>query len=152
MQHLKKTFYFLLCWILIAACGSNNSATNESSEVKLSSTDSLKQVLKEEVMVIHDDAMAKMGMLYDLEIAVKNTIDSTNSESVKKAGKVIDKLQTANKDMMDWMKQYKEPEFEDKNKLTQYFEAQMKLITKVKVDTDSSILEANELLEANKKK
>jgi hypothetical protein len=93
-----------------------------------------------------------MGMLYDLEIAVKNATDSTQIESVEQAEEIIGKLQISNKDMMDWMRQYKDPEFEDENKLKQYFKSQMASITKVKVNTDSSIFQADEFLEASKKK
>ncbi len=156
MNYIKKTAYFFFCWIVLIACGSGNSEANETTEVgvktKVSSTDSLRRALKDEVMVVHDDAMAKMGMLYDLEIAVKNATDSTETESVEKAAEIIAKLQTANKDMMDWMRQYKEPDFQDKNKVKLFFESQMLSISKVKSDTDSSILLANQFLEVNKKK
>jgi hypothetical protein len=149
---IKNISLFSFCWILLVGCGSENPKTNETTEVKLSSADSLKQALKDEVMVVHDDAMAKMGMLYDLEIAVKNATDSTQIESVEQAEEIIGKLQISNKDMMDWMRQYKDPEFEDENKLKQYFKSQMASITKVKVNTDSSIFQADEFLEASKKK
>ena len=121
---------------------------SDSEVVALSPTDSVKAKLRAEVMEIHDDAMAKMSKLYDLEISLKNAVDSTSAEDMKLVAERIMLLQKANNEMMSWMKQYKDPK-EEKNleEIKSFFTTQLTSISAVKVLTDSSIMLAEERLE-----
>ncbi|MGB0525921.1 MAG: hypothetical protein ACPGJS_23275 [Flammeovirgaceae bacterium] len=110
-----------------------------------------KEELKKEVMDIHDYAMAKMGTLHDLEMKINAAVDSTNEKQMKLAASAINALVKADEDMMDWMRQYKEPDDVMKyEEMVKYFAVQKEMIQKVKEDTDKSIADANKLLESMK--
>ena len=119
-----------------------------SCEKKTSEEEEKRAALKKEVMDIHDYAMAKMGTLHDMEMKLLAATDSTNEEQMTMAASKINALQKADKDMMDWMRQYKAPTkempFEEVEK---YLSVQKEMIQKVKEDTDKSIEEAKALLE-----
>lgn len=55
----------------------------------------------EQVMVIHDEVMAKMGKLGKLTGELKSKVDTTATGQQYEAA--MNELQAANKSMMDWM-------------------------------------------------
>lgn len=106
-----------------------------------------REELKKEVMDVHDYAMAKMGTLHDLESKISAAVDTANEAQMKDAASKINALRKADEDMMDWMRQYKEPkESLEYEKMVLYFNEQKVLIEQVKVDTDKSIAGAEEFL------
>lgn len=106
--------------------------------------------MKNEVMEIHDYAMAKMGLLHEMEIQVSAATDTTKEEEMKVAASKINALKQASEDMMAWMRQYKTPDELSYEEAKKYFSEQKILIEKVKVDTDKSIEEAKKFIENSK--
>lgn len=95
-QSFKLTW--ILAVILIAiACGKTNTAS-ESGDLS---------GIKNEVIAVHDTAMAKMDEIImlkkDLEILQADTLDSTTNIAVERA--IID-LETAHYNMMAWMHEF----------------------------------------------
>ncbi|MEM6316650.1 MAG: hypothetical protein AAF960_03215 [Bacteroidota bacterium] len=77
---------FLLTSIFLTACGEYNSE---------------QQQLWDEVMVVHDEVMPKMGELHKLEKQLKK---QTSTEAQQAA---ITKIEAAQESMMDWMRNFK---------------------------------------------
>ena len=152
---MKKLTFLFSCLLFTFSCSQNPKTIGDlkeeeaKTEVKEKSPEEIKRAaLRKQVMDVHDDAMAKMSQLYDLEINLKNTVDSLDKPELEKTKTTISALQKANKDMMAWMGQYKDPKPEvEMDSVEKYFAEQMILIKEVKHLTDSSIAQANQLLE-----
>ena len=140
LEQIGVRIMILMAFLATVACG---GTTKQAIEEKAG----IKEKLKAEVMSVHDDAMAKMGELYNLEIAIKEATDSTDVDELALAETRIRLLQKANREMMDWMKQYQEPESKNEKEIKDFYSEQMASILKVKVLTDSSIVLANQFLE-----
>ena len=69
------------------------------------------RLLAEEVMVIHDEAMAKMGYMHELVLGLKKRSDEAAIKEEAEAA--IESLRTAHKAMMAWMRNYKPPKTEE---------------------------------------
>ncbi|MGB5320044.1 hypothetical protein, partial [Eudoraea sp.] len=106
-----------------------------------------------EVMAIHDEVMPKMGDISKLVATLKSKVDTTeNGKAYEKA--MID-LQNAHKEMMDWMRGFGDRFNSDEilndaalspEKL-KWLEEEEQKIKKVKEDINSSIKNAEKLLE-----
>ena len=141
---MKKILIFSLLTTVFfwGACNKNDSA----SKVKESKTDE-RAVLRKEVMDIHDYAMAKLGMLTEMELKITEAVDSTSQEELQEATVNIRALRQADEDMMDWMRQYKDPlETTALDSVKRYFDEQKISIQKVKEDTDNSLEQAKSFL------
>jgi len=113
--------------------------------------------LKAEVMRVHDESMAQMGTMHDLESGIKsliktkeeaNPLDSTFKERGMKRVFLLGKAHTQ---MMDWMHQYKAPkDTVAVNVQIEYFKEQKVKIDAVDEITKKSITEAKAFLESNK--
>ncbi|MBT31920.1 MAG: hypothetical protein CMO01_19860 [Thalassobius sp.] len=140
-----KTTYLLLIALFVISC--SGSAEKEAPVT-----------LKDEVLEIHDEAMAKMEILYSLETKLKEEFDSTQTETYNST---IAELSKAQDDMMEWMRNYsktfphkmhnKKDESDDKPMMTEeQEEALLKeekvKITEIKERMDKNISEAEKLL------
>ena len=144
---MKKLACLLLLGFIFTACQSGD-AKQENSEAT-SEEDKLRTTLRAEVMEIHDDAMAKMTTLYELETSIKSLVDSASTEDLKNAEEKIVKLKTAHDDMMTWMKQFKDPKKDmPVEEVKNYFSEQLLSIQKVQTATNTSISEANAYIQS----
>ncbi len=66
------------------------------------------RLLAEEVMAIHDSAMAKMTTMHELRLHLQATDD--NSVSAADRAAAVAQLQEAHRAMMQWMRDYRPPQ------------------------------------------
>jgi len=103
------------------------------------------QVLKEEVIVIHDEVMPLMDPLYNqrqkLQQKMKEGGDSLTLQ------KLILEIKEAEEGMMRWMRQY-EPDFEGKTKeeTLAYLQSQKEQIQKVNQEMKEALQKSKETL------
>jgi predicted nucleic acid-binding Zn-ribbon protein len=136
----SKFFLFILFLTFISACKDSPQKSDTPSQMK-------------EVMAIHDEVMPKMGDISKLVATLKSKVDTT--ESGKEYEKAMIDLQNAHKEMMDWMRSFGDRFNSDEilndaalspEKLKWLDEEEQK-IKKVKEDINSSIENAEKLLE-----
>ncbi|MGB5356728.1 MAG: hypothetical protein WBN11_08535 [Eudoraea sp.] len=136
----SKFFLFILFLTFISACKDSPQKSDTPSQMK-------------EVMAIHDEVMPKMGDISKLVATLKSKVDTT--ESGKEYEKAMIDLQNAHKEMMDWMRGFGDRFNSDEilndaalspEKL-KWLEEEEQKIKKVKEDINSSIKNAEKLLE-----
>lgn len=136
----SKFFLFILFLTFISACKDSPQKSDTPSQMK-------------EVMAIHDEVMPKMGDISKLVATLKSKVDTT--ESGKEYEKAMIDLQNAHKEMMDWMRSFGDRFNSDEilndaalspEKL-KWLEEEEQKIKKVKEDINSSIENAEKLLE-----
>ena len=104
------------------------------------------ELLKKEVMEVHDIAMAKMTHMHELKLGLQ-AMEKSKGVTVPTT-KAIDDLQSAHKGMMQWMRQYKPPQATDAPEAAiSYLEDEMVKIQQVSDAINSSIAEAEKLLD-----
>lgn len=140
MQDLRRqkisrfwTAMLAVSFLLISACTNEHTLENNR--------------LREEIIAVHDQAMEKIGYMYELEIKLQ-TISQPEAAQKKGVDDAVSRLQEANRLMFDWMHQYQtlavdaEPE-----KDNVYRNRQLLLIKEVQRLTNESIQIAETLLE-----
>ena len=132
MCHLNnsRAFYRLfsiLVLVLLAITACTDKQTRENNR------------LREEIIAVHDEAMEKIGYMYELEVKLQ-TIASADPQREKAIDKAIANLQEANKKMFDWMHQYQTLAVSaDIAKDNGYRRQQLLLIQEVQHVTDTAI-------------
>ena len=142
---MRKFLGYLSLVLLVAACGGNG----KQQEEELSEN----EVLMNAVLDKHDEAMARMGEIYNLKkrlLAKVDSLVSANGEetAINELRDLAGDLEKADVGMMDWMRDFnstwdphkdgKLPEEETKA----YYEDHQKRVKKVADDINSSILAA----------
>ncbi len=121
--------------LVIAACADEQARENNR--------------LREEIIAVHDEAMEKIGSMYELEVKLQ-TIPNTDPLRQQSVDKAIADLQQANKKMFDWMHQYQTlavgTDITDDNS---YRLQQLHLIQEVQRLTDTSIEMSLDILNNN---
>jgi len=139
---MKRQLVLLL--FLLAACGKSGQHTGHD-EVVTDSTDT-NRALYDQVMDLHDEVMPKMGNIQsikrDIEDQIKNTPGMT-AEQKAEFQRMISKLDSADRLMMDWMHQFSPPDSLDEESQRAYLETQMEKIKKVRDLTEEAIREAS---------
>lgn len=105
--------------------------------------------LKQEVMLIHDDAMLKMGEVRKLQKQLLTMADSNGTDSVmaQKYRDLANSLELANESMMDWMRAY-DPNFDGReDAVKEYLTQQKKAIEEVNQRMDSTLQEGRKALD-----
>lgn len=122
--------------LLFLAC--NNNSNNKAL------------ILDKEVMLKHDEAMAKSGYVLSLKKQVNNLLDSTLNKELKDSlQKISTKLYTADRMMLDWMHQYNTPNYESDTAIN-YLQLQLEKINEVHTITFESIKAAEAVLKNEK--
>ena len=102
--------------------------------------------LRDKIIEVHDEAMDKIGYMYELELKLGNISIADNAQK-KSIDRAISALQKANKMMFDWMHQYQtlavDPE---PGKDNTYRQEQLLMISEVQRLTDESIQLSEKLL------
>ncbi len=94
-------------------------------------------LLKEQVMAVHDEVMPKMGELRKVEKSLRE-LSPGNPDSVVIITEA-NAIKAASDGMMQWMRNY-EPDFEgSEEEYIEYLNTQMKEIEKVRDDMNSSL-------------
>ena len=104
------------------------------------------QELADEVMAIHDEAMAKMTHMHELKLQLKE-MEKEKGTSESNTAAIAD-LQSAHKGMMVWMREYKKPDTPEKLESAKPYLLDEKVkIQKVSDDINTSIEQAENLLQ-----
>ena len=92
---MKKTLVFIFAGILLISCGEKQKASKEKQHYDESI---------DEILVVHDEVMPKMGTLSSLIEKTETKIDTT--EIGKEFENVNQELKQAHEFMMTWMKDF----------------------------------------------
>ncbi|MEZ4884126.1 MAG: hypothetical protein R3E32_05240 [Chitinophagales bacterium] len=145
---MKFSCLLLLFSSFVFLFGCNGDAAKTPSEP-------ISQVkeLQKEVMKIHDEAMAKMDLIYRLKKQVSSLADSLmkNDPSLTPKAKIgfneyIISLEAADESMMNWMRNYKAPKDKSEEEAMAYLQDQMQKIEKVKKEMNEAITGAEEFV------
>ena len=113
----------------------------------------------DEVMVVHDEVMPRMGEIHKLGKELKKVVKNNSVENdsiLNEIKNTIKYLESADDGMMDWMHEYSRPSKLRKDKtheeILAYLDEEMKKVEKVKYDINTSIENAQKLLATQKNK
>jgi len=136
----------ILSFSAIFLCLIMASCKNASSSGPMTAT----EAAHVEIMAIHDEVMPKMS---DINRTIKElkksktTITQNNTALLDMFSKYISDLEKADDGMMDWMKAYKKPKFDDQSEQTMmYLKGQKKEIEDVKQAMLMSLVNGRGLL------
>lgn len=144
-------FILLFITILFFSC---NSAPEKKENNYTPKQVSEKKELIEDVMAIHDEAMAWIDEINTLKTNIQQVansdslVDVDNGISAQLLEQSILELESADEAMMDWMRNYSEPKdtvsFE--NAIT-YLSNEKKAISKVRTQMKTAMENANQVLQ-----
>ena len=107
---------------------------------------SVAEKLNDEIMKIHDDAMSKSAYVLKLKGKVNVLLDSVNIPFDRDTLQQLSSdLYKADRLMLDWMHQYKEPDLKS-DTAERYLQKQLDMITEVHEITFKSIQSAEKIL------
>lgn len=139
---LRKGWYLAMAAMLLAFFFLAIPGCSPSDEQRMTS-------LRHEVVAIHDGTMARMGSMYELEMELTNILEKRRKENhpTGRQQAAISALIEAQKAMLDWMHQYREPaEDSPAHEATLYFEEQKAKIIEVRRLTNQAIRDAEAVL------
>lgn len=112
------------------------------------------EVLQQEVLDLHDSAMAKMGALYTerKELTyLKDSVVTGDTAVQRQLAQQIEALVQADEHMMQWMRAYRNPEGKQPEEALLYLQAEKTKIEQVRQEIDQT-LRASDSLAAKYKK
>lgn len=130
---MKNIFIVLaLPFTLLTGCNSGNQEAEQKAE------------LQQQVMAVHDSAMAEMDNIFKLRRQLRILRDSLQLQQADTAlvssfGKEIKGLNMADESMMGWMRNYKAPDTLQHEQAMQYLQLELKKINRVKTVMDSTL-------------
>lgn len=134
ISRLITCFTALLGLLLLFLSGCSNELETKNNH------------LREEIIRVHDLAMAKIGYMYELEIKLQDLVSADSSERTAIKASVSN-LQKANRMMFNWMHQYQTLAVEGSLEADNHYrEQQLILIKEVQQITDESIEMSEKLL------
>ncbi len=130
------------CWlsallVILALCGCSDPLVKENES------------LRNQIIEVHDEAMAQIGYMFELETRLKKLQPGPNLQA-QRLEHSIDALQQANRDMFSWMNQYQTLFVaDDLNLDNKYRRQQLEMIRAVSRLTDAAITGAEQILEVD---
>lgn len=125
--------------LILAACSGPNQQGSRAKEEQA-------KKMSEQVMNTHDEAMKFSSLVLKLKRRINDKIDSLNETNGRDVyQKVSSQLYAADQEMLNWMRNYKEPNLSADTALA-YLQSEYQKILKVKSLTDTSIANAKKLL------
>ena len=140
---MKVRTIFLL--VLLVSCGKSGSHDGHDENGTADSVDT-NRALYDQVMEIHDEVMPKMQDIYNLKKDIQDQITNTPGmvkEQKEEFQRMITKLDSAERSMMDWMHQFNLPDSLDNESKREYLETEMEKIRKVRDLTNEALKEAS---------
>ena len=123
--------------LILSLCGCSEPLATENEELRTKITE------------VHDEAMAKIGYMFELETRLKN-LPPDRKLPAERLERSVRALQQANRDMFSWMNQYQTLFVADDLSLdNEYRRRQLEMIEAVSRLTDSAISDAEQILEAD---
>ena len=130
---MKKTVGILVLLLFIFACREQKK-------------NSVAEKLNDDIMKIHDEAMSKSAYVLKLKGKVNVLLDSVNIPFDRDTLQQLSSdLYEADRLMLDWMHQYKEPDLKS-DTAERYLQKQLDMITEVHEITFKSIQSAERIL------
>ncbi len=143
---LKHSYIYitLLFLLILSSCGPSKEQILKKQNWEL-------EQLALEVMEVHDRSMKNHGGLFKLKKYIISIDEcSTDSITKDKAIVLINNIEKADKDMMDWMHQYTAPdEFLSFDEKKIYYLDQKKSIEAVEIFMNKTIEEAEKFISYN---
>ena len=141
-------FILFLCFTLIY-CGKKTDHGHAATGTDTAPIEDTTATLYDQVMKLHDEGMAKMDEIYKLKEELKNKATSSKElvqEQKKKIDAAIEKLDSASRGMMVWMREF-HPEVDtlSESLYRQYLEEEMEKVKKVRDDIVDAIERAKEV-------
>lgn len=142
MKNLFESLFFLVV-LTLAAC--SNEKVDEV------------QLLKDEVIAIHDEVMPYMGELKSLKKELEHKSDSLAQQDslnyqnkINELNELAKKLDDAFEGMFVWMRQFKAPDADTDSEIAvAYFLEQKTLVEKVNADIKLALKDAKKELDKN---
>jgi len=123
--------------IVLLLCGCSDPLAEEN------------EALRARINEVHDEAMAKIGYMFELETALQQL----SSDPKLPAGRLersVEALRQANRDMFSWMNQYQTLFVDDDLSLdNEYRRQQLEMIRAVSRVTNAAISDAEQILAAD---
>lgn len=94
--------------MLLGSC--SNPTTSENEETLKEEKESNYSTLKTEVMRIHDAVMPETSTIIAYTKTIRESMDTLSEEAKNRSKALIKDLKQADKAMMEWMRQYDDPE------------------------------------------
>src|SRR5690349_12142882 len=118
--------------LILCACG--NKGQDHADHSADAATEDGNQVLYNQVMDIHDEVMPKTEEIYNISKKWKAALKDVNSDEEKELiQRKIDRLDSVNKMMMDWMHEFKPlPDTTNEETARAYYETHLEKIKRVK--------------------
>ena len=147
-----KQYFVLFSFIslLTFSCSSNNNTAADANQEDLAAQE---EALWDEVIVVHDEVMPKMGVINKTARELKALIDNTpdlSEENKKTIEEAIKNLDDADEGMMSWMSGFKQLEKlraeMNHEQIITYLNSEMEKISSVKKQMDSSLESGQTLL------
>jgi hypothetical protein len=130
---MKKTVGILVLLLFIFACREQKK-------------NSVAEKLNDDIMKIHDEAMSKSAYVLKLKGKVNVLLDSVNIPFDRDTLQQLSSdLYKADRLMLDWMHQYKEPDLKS-DTAERYLQKQLDMITEVHEITFKSIQSSERIL------
>lgn len=125
------------CLLLLSAC----------TDTKKQEKDALNEVIK-----VHDDAMAKSEQAIENKMLLDSLVKSSKIIDTARSNKITGNLSTADKAMEDWMHQFN-ADYTDKahEEIMQYLADQKKKVTEVNNHLTTAVSESNQFISTQKK-
>lgn len=136
----KYMLYAALPLAILSACNSGPSAAEQ------------KETLQNEVMAIHDEAMARMGEIYKLRRELRSLRDTleqqpqADSTRLQHLQQELSALNQADEVMMQWMRQYKAPDSLEHTAAMDYLQQELTKVKRVQHVMDSTLEAAHNTL------
>lgn len=130
------------CWlyaftVILVLCGCSDPLAKEN------------EALRNQIIEVHDVAMAQIGYMFELETRLKKLQPGPNLPAERLEHSIY-ALQRANQDMFRWMNQYQTLFVADDLGLdNKYRQQQLKMIRAVSKLTDAAITDAEQILEVD---
>jgi hypothetical protein len=149
MKTINTRILFISILLGIWSCGQKSHDHMEHEHDHESMDGSGNEALYTEVMKIHDEAMMKMNDIYSLKQNLNGKLaDSAklDKEKIAKIKSSVAKLDSANENMMSWMRAFKPlPDSLGEEKAREYLETEMEKVKKVQANITESLEEGNAL-------
>ncbi|GAB2532280.1 hypothetical protein [Rufibacter soli] len=130
---MKTPLAFLLT-LLVAACA-------PSPQKKV-------EVLQQEVLALHDSAMAKMGTLYTGRkqlTYLKDSVVTKDTAAQQQLAQQINALVQADEHMMQWMRAYRNPDGKQPEEALLYLQTQKAKIDQVRKEIELTLKASDSL-------
>ncbi|WP_020530397.1 hypothetical protein [Flexithrix dorotheae] len=140
MEYINRLWVGLLTLAILIGC----EPTNNKNE-----TENPAELKEQEVMEIHDIAMAKMEIIYNYEVKLKAKLADQGPDSTK-INQYLEDLSIAHESMMNWMRNYKKPDgTRPQQEVITYLEKEKIKIEEVNTFTHKAIAQAEAFISSH---